>query len=172
MVKGSNDLRWMNFPRSKEVTDLGRGVIAVFQEIYQEISSEEKKLHSNEVLAIARPGLRKLGFRVEEKGVDKITVPVLFGLNGNYDKVYEADAWHPEKGFVVEIEAGRAIDNNQFLKDLIQASVMVGVDHLAVACRNKYRGSDNFEKITNTLETIFVSGRLILPMKTILIVGY
>ena len=167
-------LRWMSFPRSQQVTPLGRKVIQAFEDIHHRISSDQYDLSSNEVLAIACPGLQALGFEVEtgKKRTDKIRVPVLFGENGRFEKSFDADAWHRQEGFVIEVEAGRAVDNNQFLKDMVQASVMAGVDHLAITCRNRYRRKDDFKTITNFLETVFVSGRVVFPMKTILIVGY
>lgn len=45
-------------------------------------------------------------------------------LNGKLDKSFEADALHKELGFVLEVEAGRGVTNNQFLKDLFQACMM------------------------------------------------
>ena len=50
-------------------------------------------------------------------------------------------------GCVLEVEAGRAFDNNQFLKDIFQACMMDDVVHLAISVRNSYRGSDDFERL-------------------------
>ena len=46
---------------------------------------------------------RALGFKVEtgKKAVEKISVPVLFGLNGIPEKSFEADAYHTELKTVV-----------------------------------------------------------------------
>ena len=44
--------------------------------------------------------------------------------------------------------------------------------HLAIAVRNRYRNSDDFSKVENFLETLYVSGRLQLPLKGILLIGY
>src|SRR6202035_4704721 len=63
-------------------------------------------------------------------------------------------------------------DNNQFLKDIFQACMMQDVLHLAVAVRNTYRNSDDFAKVESFLETLYVSGRLQLPLKGILLIGY
>ena len=41
-----------------------------------------------------------------KKKADKITVPVLFGLNGKAQKSFGADAHHRDAKFVVEVEAG------------------------------------------------------------------
>jgi len=50
--------------------------------------------------------------------------------------------------------------------------MMHDVLHLAIAVRNVYRGSDDFTKIESFLETLYVSGRLQLPLKGILLIGY
>ena len=49
------------------------------------------------------PYARALGFKVEtgKKAVEKISVPVLFGLNGIPEKSFEADAYHTELKTVV-----------------------------------------------------------------------
>jgi hypothetical protein len=65
-----------------------------------------------------------------------------------------------------------AVDNNQFLKDIFQACMMHDVLHLAIAVRNIYRNSDDFAKVESYLETLYVSGRLQLPLKGILLIGY
>ena len=85
-----------------------------------EIDSEQHQLASNEVLDIVRPYLEKLHFRVEtgKSAQQKINVPVLFGLNNNIDKYFNADAVSSDGSIVIEVEAGRAVDNNQFLKDI------------------------------------------------------
>jgi hypothetical protein len=44
-----------------------------------------------------------------KKASEKILVPVLFGLNGRQEKSFEADAYYKSKGFIVEVEAGRAV---------------------------------------------------------------
>ncbi len=50
--------------------------------------------------------------------------------------------------------------------------MMHDVLHLAIAVRNTYRNSDDFAKVENFLETMYVSGRLQLPLKGILLIGY
>jgi hypothetical protein len=99
-------------------------------------------------------------------------VPVLFGRNGRLEKSFEADAYHETAGFVVEVEAGRGVTNNQFLKDLFQACMMHDVFYLAVAVRNIYNGSQDYEIVERFLSTLYASQRLQLPLRGILAVGY
>ena len=140
----------------------------------EKINSEIKQLPSNSVLAELRPGLEKLGFKVEagKRAAQKIHVPVLFGRNGKLEKSFEADAYHVAEGFVIEAEAGRGVTNYQFLKDLFQACMMHDVKYRAIAVRNIYRASKDFEKVSRFFETLYASRRLTLPLKGILIIGY
>lgn len=137
-------------------------------------STTHDTLESNDVLAFVSADLEKLGFMVEhsKKKEDKIDVPVLFGPNNKIDKSFYADALSADGKTVVEIEAGRALANNQFLKDIFEASMMFQVEYLVLAVRNKYRTSNDFKKIYTFLETMYISGRIQLPLKGILLIGY
>ena len=152
-----------------------RDLVSVFEANNKVIDSHtQSDLHSNDVLAILREGLVELGFHVERgKAADqKIKVPVLYGLNGATTKTFDADGFHPQEGIVLEVEAGRAVTNYQFLKDLFQACAMQEAKHLVVAVRNDYRGSKDFETVINFFETIYASARLVLPLESVTIVGY
>ena len=137
-------------------------------------SESHAALPSNDVLAHLRSGLEQLGFEVEvdKSSAGKIKVPVLFGRNGKPEKSFEADAFHRNEGVVLEVEAGRAVVNNQFLKDLFQACMMQEARHLVVAVRNVYRGTPDFDKVIAFFETLYASARLQLPLKSVTIIGY
>lgn len=167
-------IRWMYFPKSNRPTSLALSVVSCFEAARDQIDSGEHRLKSNEVLERVRPQLIEVGFSVEQgkKAEEKISVPVLFGLNGTLEKSFEADAYHESEGFVVEVEAGRAVSNNQFLKDLFQACVMHGVGYLSIAVRNNYRGSNDFEVVIRFFDTLYASNRLTLPLQGLLIIGY
>lgn len=168
-------INWVYFPKSSPPPEFGLRIVALFEDIADTIDSSARTgQHSDTVMALLRPGLEKLGFRVEKgKSIeDKIVVPVLFGRKGKVLKCFNADAHAVSEGWVLEVEAGRAVDNNQFLKDIFQACMMHDVLHLAVAVRNTYRHSDDFAKVESFLETLYISGRLQLPLKGILLIGY
>lgn len=76
------------------------------------------------------------------------------------------------KKTVIEIEAGRAVTNYQFLKDLFEACVMVNVEFLVIAVRKVYRNSHDFEKVITFFETLYASNRIALPLNGILVIGY
>lgn len=129
---------------------------------------------SNEVLSKVREGLENIGFFVEsgKTAAEKIKVPVLYGPNGKVEKAFEADAYHAARKIVVEVEAGRAYTNYQFLKDLFQACVMQDVDYAVIAVRQDYRGSDDYSKVINFIEVLYASTRLQIPLAGVLIIGY
>ena len=167
-------LKYQLFPRSIGITDQIQQVIKCFEEAYNQIKSPENELKSNEVLDILRPHLERIGFTVETgkaKG-QKIPVPVLFGLNNAVDQFFNADGISSDGKTVIEVEAGRATANFAFLKDIFQASMMHGVEFLILAVRNDYRGGDDFKKVYTFLETLYISSRLVLPLKGIILIGY
>lgn len=99
-------------------------------------------------------------------------MPVLFGLNNHIDKSFDADALSKDGKIVIEVEAGRAVVNYQFLKDVFQASMMHGVEYLVLGVRNDYRGGNDFHCVHSFLETLYISSRLTLPLKGIVLIGY
>ena len=131
-------------------------------------------LVSNDVLAKVRPFLEKQDYRVEiGKTLDKkIDVPVLFGNDNIIDKSFYADAISKDGRIVIEVEAGQATENHRFLKDIFEACMMFDVDYLVFAVRNIYRTHDDFSRIYTFLETLYISNRLQLPLKGILLIGY
>ncbi len=167
-------LRYQLFPRSVGITKQIQQVIECFDLTYDEIKSPENQLKSNEVLDILRPHLENIEFTVETGKArgKKIPVPVLFGLNNSVDKSFNADGISNDGRIVLEVEAGRATINFAFLKDIFQACMMHGVEFLILAVRNNYRGMDDFQQVYTFLETLYISSRLVLPLKGITLIGY
>jgi hypothetical protein len=168
-------ISWQCFPKSTPCPEFLMEVIGVFESKFEEIASlQNVGQASNDVLAHLREGFEFLGFLVEKGKTTetKIRVPVLYGANGKVEKAFDADAYHPLEKVVIEVEAGRAVTNYQFLKDLFQACVMQDVDYLVIAVRQDYRGGDDYSKVIAFLETLYAGTRLQLPLKGVLIVGY
>lgn len=168
-------INWTYFPQSDRPTEMAGKIVEVFINCADDIDSQTHPIQiSDEVLSKIADGLISLGFQIEtgKKKEQKIHVPVLFGRNGLIEKSFEADAYHRSENFVLEAEAGRGVTNYQFLKDLFQASMMHGVEYLAIAVRNIYRSSQDFEKVFKFFDTLYKSNRLSLPLKGILIIGY
>ena len=168
------ELRYQLFPRSFGITEEIRAVISCFEKNYKQIESPKNDLTSDGVLKIIAGDLKAIGFKVEESKAkdDKIKVPVLFSLNNKIDKFFDADAVSLDGKIVIEVEASRAYRNNQFLKDIFQACMMPMAEYLVIAVRNHYYNSDDFKSIFQFLETLYISGRLQLPLKGIVLIGY
>lgn len=165
---------WHFFPKSRIIPENLHDVLKVFETNEILINSDNHNYSSNKVLEIVRTNLEKLDFQIEisKKSTDKIKVPVLFGQNGKLEKYFEADGYNKANKTVIEVEAGRAVTNYQFLKDLFQACMMYEVDYLVIAVRKKYRNNPDFQYVITFFDTLYSSGRLQLPLKGILIIGY
>jgi len=167
-------INWMYYPKTKRGDVLSEQVIQVFNHVQDIIDSETHSLHSNEVLAELSCGLEELGFSVEKgkRNDEKIHVPVLFGLNGQTQLAFDADAYHSQMKYVIEVEAGRAVVNYQFLKDFFEACSMFDTEYLCIAVRNVYRNKKDFEIVCSFFDMLYSTNRMILPLKGILIIGY
>ena len=167
-------INWQFFPKRREIPSHLKDIVDVFNVNELSINSDKFTLSSNEVLEKVSLNLLELSYHVEvsKKEIDKIKVPVLFGMNGKLEKYFEADAYNEELKTVIEVEAGRAVTNYQFLKDLFQACMMHEVDFLVIVVRNTYRTNKDFQTVINFFETLYASERLKLPLKGILIIGY
>lgn len=175
-------INWQYYPKSRHISPDLEKVVGVFINHEEAIKSPDKCLRSNDVLHLLQEDLEALDFKVENGRGNMVRVPVLYGRNGSLEKFFNADAYNENSGIVIEIEAGRAVDNNQFLKDLFQACMMDGVSYLVIAVRNFYRTKANntkgykedkdFEAVSLFIETLYASDRLKLPLEGILIIGY
>jgi hypothetical protein len=167
-------INWQYYPKRKEIPIHLKDVVDIFELKENIISSDKHNLHSNEVLDHVSLNLLELNYKVEtsKKSTDKIMVPVLFGMNGKLEKYFDADAYNEELKTVIEVEAGRAVTNYQFLKDLFQACMMHEVDFLVVAVRNTYSKNKDFQNVINFFNTLYASERLVLPLEGVLIIGY
>ena len=162
------------FPVNKKTPEHLVSVIKVFYEYEDKINSHKHKLDSNTVLEILRKNLEGVGFRIEtgKKKNEKIKIPVLFGENDRIIKSFDVDGYHEEFKTVLEVEAGRGVTNNQFLKDFFEACIMVNVDYCIIAVRDTYLKQKDFEKVKDFFDSMYASGRMNIPLKGLLIVGY
>ncbi len=167
-------INWQFFPKSKVIPVHLQQIVNAFESKENSIASDKNNYSSNEVLEILRKDFESTGFQIEKskRSIDKIKVPVLFGQNGKLEKYFDADGYNEENKTVLEIEAGRAVTNYQFLKDSFQACMMFEVDFLVIAVRKDYRGNPDFQNVITFFDTLYASGRLQLPLKGILIIGY
>lgn len=169
---------WILFPNSHRPSSGLKQLAAIFDSHMDEVSSDIHSLKSNDVLAAITEDLRSAGYLVEgsKKAEDLIRMPVLFGEQGAYEKEFYADAYHPGMNIVLEVEAGRAVSNNQFLKDLFEACMMDDAEYLCIAVRRQYSfggtSSHDYEKVCTFIRTLYSSNRLALPLKGVMVIGY
>lgn len=167
-------MKWSYFPRNQRITDDLLNVIDVFNRNNNHINSSEHKLKSDEVLHSIANGLEEIGYSVEKskRDEDKIKMPVLYGECGKPSLNFEADAFNPSNNIVIEVEAGRAVTNYQFLKDFFESCCMDDADYLCIAVRLPYRKNDDYKKVCEFFDAMYASNKFSIPLKGILIIGY
>lgn len=113
------ECNWIYFPLNGRPPQSLMDVVKAVNKNIEQIRSDKNSEHSDSVLRILAFDLRQFGFDVEtgKKKNEKLSMPVLYGEKGLIDKSFEVDAVHRDTNTIVEIEAGRAVANNQFLKD-------------------------------------------------------
>ena len=176
-------LRFSTFPRTQTPPTFVVQVTEVFERHSGEIGTTQldKGLTSDQVLAVLRVDLVGLGFNVEasKREKDKIKRPVFFGENAYPDLQYEVDAWHCKWRAGLEVEAGRAWMGNAVYRDLIQALVMVEMDHLFLAVPQAYRFntgrratvSRDYENTISVAEALYGHSRITMPF-SLCVIGY
>ena len=171
---------WHYFPRGAAVPEHLKQTVVAFENSAQEIATPEHQLSSNEVLEKVADFLEELDYKVErgKTRLQKIHRPVLYGLDGSVEKAFEVDAWQESTGTIIEVEAGRAVINHQFLKDFFEACVIQDARYLVIAVCKAYKPasrknpSNDFEIVSNFMDALYTSKRLKVPLEGILIIGY
>lgn len=173
--------RWHYFPANDEPPAWAVQFVAVVAAAEDAISSAGKNgPKSDTVLKELRTGLEALNYEVEagKTAASLIKRPVLFGEGGVPTVLYEIDAYQPEMKIVVEVEveAGRGVMSNAGFRDLLRTSLIADADYLAMMIPISYRSggktSAGYEPLLEFLRALHWSGRLKLPFKGILLVGY
>lgn len=140
-------------------------------------ASTTKGFGSDRVLSLLSSDLNQLGFEVEasKSKHDKIDRPVFFGEGGEPSLRYQVDAYQPVWKCGLEVEAGRGFMGNAFYRDLVQAMVMVGVDHLCIAMLNRYEyakaHSNDYMKGIDVADALFAHTRVAIPFG-LTVIGY
>lgn len=174
------NLNWQYFPRFAKTPEHLIQTVYAFEKASPLISTPNNQLSSNEVLESVAIHLEALSYRVERGKTksEKIYRPVLYGKSGTVDKAFEVDAWQESTGTIIEVEAGRAVINHQFLKDFFEACVIQDANYLVIAVCKAYKPKsvktplNDFETVATFMETLYSSGRLVVPLKGVLVIGY
>lgn len=167
-------MKWSYFPKNTKITEDMMRVVGAFQGSETEIRSDTHSLISDDVLHAISGNLESIGYTVEKskKDKDKIKIPVLYGECGKPSLNFEADAFNIESKIVIEVEAGRAVKNYQFLKDFFEACCMDSAEFLCIAVRLQYKSSADYKKVCDFFEALYASNRFQVPLKGILVIGY
>jgi hypothetical protein len=96
---------------------------------------------------------------------------VFYGENGVPELRYHIDAYHPVWKCGLEVEAGRGWMGNAVYRDLVQALVMVQVDHLILAVANQYKYktggrsaiSHDYDSVISIANALYGHTRMKLP---------
>ena len=167
-------MKWSFFPQNQKITEDFLKIVSVFEENQSKISSDTHKLPSNKVLSVISDDLKKIGYTVEKskRHNDKIQMPVLYGECGVSTLNFEVDAYNADTKIVIEVEAGRAVTNYQFLKDFFEACCMADAEYLCIAVRILYANRYDYQKVCDFFKAMYASDRFTIPLKGILIIGY
>ena len=179
----NHPIRFSTFPRTQTPPHFIERLIQRFQQHAPQIGTAylEKGLTSDEVLAVLRPDLVDLGFEVEagKKSEDKIMRPVFFGENAHPELQYQVDAWHPKWLAGLELEAGRAWMGNAVYRDMIQALVIVNLEHLILAVPETYyyktkgrtTASHDYDNTVAVADALYSHSRIQMPY-SLSVIGY
>ena len=171
------------FPRTQAPLDFVAQIVAVFRAHATSIGTAalSKGLSSDAVMGVLRDDLCKIGFEIEagKSIAAKLKRPVFFGQDGRPSRQYEIDGFHPTWRCGIEIEAGRAWMGNAVYRDLIQAMVMVDLDHLVLAVPMTYkymtRGrptfSKDYENTVSVADALYSHTRIKMPYG-LTVIGY
>lgn len=177
------EIVWQSYPKTSATPTQVLPIINAFKRHINEIYSYDEnhfRQNSNAVLEILRSDFEASGFIVErsKRQEDLISVSVLYGQNDRPIKSFYADAFNKDSRTVVEIEAGQAVINYKFLKDIFEACMMDNVDYLVVAVKQVYVPNNgiphpDFKTICEGfLDTIYASNGITFKLKGIVIIGY
>jgi hypothetical protein len=174
--------RYVYFPRWQAAPAWVAQVVQVFAGQQPVIDTATLANTSDVVLQLVRPGLETLGFQVEAGKLreNKLFRPVFFGENGQPERQYQIDSYHPQERIALEVEAGRSTMGNAIYRDIVQMSLLVDVDYAVVAVPVAYRyqsggratTADSYRECRAILDAIYGGRRLELPFKGFLLIGY
>ena len=173
--------KWLYYPKWSEPPDWAFDLVKVFSNNRVRLDSNMSHNKSDQALAIIRGDLESSGY-VVEKGEMEPTIrrPVHFGEFGVADRTYQIDSYHSSLKIALEIEAGRSTRGNAVYRDIVQTSLLVGVDYFALAVPQKYSFKAGNRKVTDPtyeicksiFDAIYSSERLRLPLRGVLLIGY
>jgi hypothetical protein len=173
--------RYISFPRTEPTPAFVETVVGVFEKHSDVLRTGDtgNKLKSDDILAHFRPDLLAAGFQVElgKQREQKIRRPVFFGEQGRPELQYQVDAYHPGEKSGLEVESARAVGGNAIYRDLVQAMVMVEVDHLFLAVPVTYvygkknTKNNGFKHAVDVANALYGHTRIKMPYR-LTVIGF
>ena len=163
------------FPTQSKIPANLQELIQIFDKHKNLIDSsnddDESRRNSDTVLKVLSNDLENVGYLVEKSKKRKDKISFKFEMD-DINLTFEADGYHSGHKIAIEVEAGRAWDNKQFLKDIFEASLIDEIEYMVVAVRMRYRGRNDFLKISSWLKAIYKSNKIKMDFKGLLLIGY
>jgi len=176
-------IRFATYPRTEVPPPFVKELVGIFRSHEATISTVAlpKGLTSDQVLAVVAKDLAQIGFTVEtgKSAAQRVERPVFFGEDGVAELNYQIDGFHPDWRCGIEIEAGRAFTSNAIYRDLVQASLMVDLEHLCLAVPMAYKFqsggkttvSRDYENAKAVAGAVYSHSRIRMPYR-LLVIGY
>lgn len=160
-------IQYQYFPKDEVIPPHLSSVVDVFRKHESQIDSNTFRHRSNTVLKMVSSDMIGIGYEVETgKSFDKkIRIPI--GPN----QYVEPDGIHRKTNTILEVEAGRALANNQYSRDLEKA-MCIGNTYLVIAVRNIYGKSKDFERVVNNIDNLYINNCVQHRVNGVLIIGY
>ena len=181
------------FPENEAIPTQLEEIVHAFKMSYDVIKSPDKRLSSNGVLfevskhlsssqlfEYEKIYLNSNGNYVAQKG-KKLKLDVNLEHYSGKKREFNPDIMSKDGKIIVEVEAGQAVDNYRFLKDLYESMIYTTCEYLVICVRNAYstfsKNGDvkstqyDFETISDFMKWLFLS-RVSVPLKGLLVIGY
>ncbi len=176
----SPSIEYSYFPVGGRITPTLKKVISAFEKNMMAISTElGNDLPSNRVLEIMLPSLEDIGFSVEDgKKTGQKNILEIYDEEGMLVKSFNPDAYHPQRKIYIEVEAGRALLNYQFLKDFFESLLASDVDYLVIAVnifdsnKSSSKKRKDFDGIVDYFDVFYATVQFKVPLKGVLIIGF
>lgn len=167
------------FPLGEKMPRHLADVVAVFKKNDINIDSNQHRLKSDDVLSTIMRDLIALEYEVETDKRNLIPFHVC-DEDGQPLRRVNPDAYNKKHKTIIEVEAGRAVDNNQYLKDLVFISALSDIDYLVLAVRRVYSKKDNkrkkenkqydYKNISKIMRGLFAN--ISFPLRGVVLIGY
>jgi len=150
-----NKIKWKMYPQNRGITNSLFLVISEFERVFDDINSSVYDYGSIEVASFVS-SIHKYGYISNSIQAKKreIFVPIAYGENGNLVELMYLDFFNEDSKTAIKIEAGRGYQNNQFLRDIVDADLTGKIETMIIAIRLFYRSQRDYSKVITYLGSV------------------